>query len=796
MALRDVRFALRILKNNPGFASVSILALALGTGANTAIFTAVDAILIQPLPFAEPDRLTAVWEDVSHIGFPRNTPAPANYVDWKAQNTTFSGMAASRFRTFTIRGEGAPELTRGRAITHDLFDVLGTKPAIGRTFSAEEDRQNARVAVISHSLWVRRFGAEPSAVGHVINLNGDSFEIIGVMPRGFFYPERGIDLWTPINLDAIRTQRGNHFLQVIGRLKPGTTVEQARADMQTIAQRLQMQYPNSNFKVGSVVESLLVDLTGTTRVALYALLGAAGFVLLIACANLANLLLARASGRSREMAVRLAIGADQRSLLTQLLTESLILSMLGGLAGTLVAAIAVKALEKMLPAGIAPQLSLDPRAFAFAFAVAALSGLLFGLIPALQSAKLDLHSALKQTGRTGAGRAQGIFRDTLVAAEFALAFILLAGAGLLIQTIVHLQSVNLGFDPDHILTARVAMLRTKYPNDDKIRAFYKEATEKLQNVPGVKAAAFTSNLPYQTTGNTNGFEIEGRPPERDADALYREISPNYLAMMGAKLIDGRLYADSDIATSEPVIIINETFQKLYWPDGKAVGARIRYGSGGNLPWMRVIGVVRDLRERGAGIAMKPATYPNINQAPNPSSNIVAIRTSGDPKAMASSLRAVFQAIDPDTAVTQIVTMDDILDANTATRRYPMQIMSVFAGLALLLAAIGVYGVLSYSVAQRTREIGLRMALGADQSSVTRMVVGRGLMLGGIGLGVGLIGSLFVMRLIESVLSGVSPRDPVILGVTAAILAIVSAVASYVPAWRASRVDPLTALRED
>jgi putative ABC transport system permease protein len=794
MALRDVRFALRILKNNPGFASVSILALALGTGANTAIFTAVDAILIQPLPFAEPDRLTAVWEDVSHIGFPRNTPAPANYVDWKTQNTTFSGMAASRFRTYTIRGEGTPEQIRGRATTADLFDVLGTKPVIGRTFTEAEDKQNARVAVISHGLWARRFGSEPSTIGRVINLNGDPFEIIGVMPKGFFYPERPVEIWTPINLDSIRTQRGSHFLQVVGRLKPGVTIEQARADMQTIAQRLQMQYPNSNAKIGSVVDFYLTDLTGTTRIALYALLGAAGFVLLIACANLANLLLARASGRGREIAVRLAIGADQRSLVTQLLTESLILSLLGGVAGTIMAAVAVKGLERMLPPGIATSLSLDPRAFVFAFTVAAVSGILFGLAPALQSAKLDLHSALKQTGRTGASRGQNILRDSLVASEFALAFILLAGAGMLIQTIANLQSVNLGFDPDRILTARIALLRTKYPNDEKVRQFYSDAIAKLESVPGVKSAAFTSNLPYQTIGNTNGFEIEGRPPERDADALYREVSPNYFSMMGAKLLAGRLYTHSDIATSEPVIVINQTFQRLYWPDGKAVGARIRYSP--QSPWMRIIGVVADLRERGADVAMKPATYPSINQAERPGSTAVAIRTSGDPKTMVSAMRAAFLSLDPDIALTQIVSMDDIMDSSTANRRYPMQIMTVFAGLALLLAAIGVYGVLSYAVAQRTREIGLRMALGANPSSVTRMVVGRGLLLGGIGLAVGLIGSLFIMRLIESVLSGVSPRDPVILGVTAATLAIVSALASYIPAWRASRVDPLTALRED
>jgi putative ABC transport system permease protein len=794
MALRDVRFAFRILKNNPGFAAVSILALALGTGANTAIFTAVDSILIRPLPYPQPDRLVNVWEDASFAGFPRNTPAPANYYDWKEQNTVFEDVAASRFRTMTLRGEGAPEEVRGRAVTPNFFSVLQVSPAIGRVFSADEDRRQVRVVVVSHGFWIRRFGGEASAIGKVVNINGEPTQVVGVMPRGFFFPDRRVEAWIPANLETERTRRGSHFLQVVARMKPGVTLPQARADMATIAKRLEAQYPDTNSKLGSVVNPIRDDMTGNTSVALLALLGAAGCVLLIACANLANLLLARASGRTREVAVRLAVGADRKSLVTQLLTESLVLSMLGGLLGLGLAAAATYAMDRMLPRGLAEPLQIDLRAFLFAFSVAALSGVLFGLAPAIQSARLDLQTALKHTGRTGSSRAQALLRDALVAAEFALAFVLLIGAGLLIQTMVKLESVDLGFQPDRILTGRIALLQTKYNDDEKIRAFYREAITKISATPGVESAAFAGTLPYVSIGNTCGFDIEGRTSERDWDALYRSGTPNYLPLMGVRLVKGRHFNATDIATSKRVLLINETFDRLYWPGGDSLGKRVSLCGQGN--WTEIIGVVRDMRERGADVAMKPVAYPSVEQERNPGANTFVVRTHGDPKLMANTIRQVIQAIDPGIPVSQVLTMDDILDANTANRRYPMEVMAVFAALALLLAAIGVYGVLSYSVAQRVREIGLRMALGADPSSVARMVAMRGLALGAIGLGAGLAGSLLVMRLLQTVLYEVSPNDPYTIVSAAAILTVVAAVASYMPAWRAARVDPLIALRDE
>lgn len=797
MRLQDLKLAVRLLRKNPGFAAFAILTLGLGTGANTAIFTAVDKILVSPLPYGHADRLVMVWEDASFIGFAHNTPAPANFVDWKAQATgSFDGMAASRGRRFTIRGEGTPEELRGAAVTPDMFDVLQAKPIRGRIFTVDEDRNNAKVVVISHGLWTRRYGGEDSVIGRLVDLDGEPHEIIGVMPPGFFYPGRLADIWSPIGLDRIRVQRGNHFLRVVGRLKPGATIEQARAEMQTVARRLEAQYPQTNAKVGSAVEPLRDDITGSTRIALIALMGAAGCVLLIACANLANLLLARASGRTREMAVRLAIGADRASIHRQLLTESLVLSLLGGVAGAAYAAVSVKGLERMLPEGLATNLSIDGRSLAFAFAVSILSGVIFGLAPALQSIRLDLHSALKQTGRAGVSRLRAFTRDGLVVAEFAMAFVLLAGAGLLIQTIGQLRAVDLGFEPANILTGRIALLPTKYSNDERIRAFYREAMERLKTVPGVADAAFTSNLPYQTMGNTAGFDIEGRVAQRDFDALYREVSPNYLQMLGARLVAGRFYTDADHAGVDRVIVINETFQKLYWPNGDAVGKRIRYGPGS--PWMTIIGVVRDLRERGAELAMKPAIYPSVLQEQRPGANQLVVRASQGQDAiqLAGAVRETLRAIDPGIPFSQVMTLDDMIDADTAERRYLMQILTVFAGLALALAAIGVYGVLSYAVSQRVREIGVRMALGADPLSITGMVAGRGLLLGAIGLAVGCVGAMFLLRLVQSVLYGVTANDPLILGSAAAILTIVAAAASGGPAWRASRVDPLTALHDD
>lgn len=797
MRLQDLKLAVRLLRRNPGFAAFAILTLALGTGANTAIFTAVDKILVSPLPYGNSDRLVMVWEDASFIGFAHNTPAPANYVDWKAQATgSFDGMAASRGRRFTIRGEGTPEELRGAAVTPDMFDVLQAKPLRGRVFTAEEDRKNARVVVISHGLWMRRYGGENSVIGRLVDLDGEPHEIIGVMPPGFFYPGRLADFWSPIGLDGIRAQRGNHFLRVVGRLKPGATIEQARAEMQTVARRLEAQYPQTNAKVGSAVEPLRDDITGSTRIALIALMGAAGCVLLIACANLANLLLARASGRTREMAVRLAIGADRASILRQLLTESIVLSLLGGVAGATFAAMSVKGLERMLPEGLATNLTMDGRSLAFALAISILSGVIFGLAPALQSIRLDLHSALKQTGRTGTSRLRAFTRDGLVVAEFAMAFVLLAGAGLLIQTIGQLRAVDLGFEPTRILTGRVALLPAKYSTDERIRAFYREAMERLKNVPGVADAAFTSNLPYQTMGNTASFDIEGRVAQRDFDALYREVTPNYLQLLGARLVAGRFYTDADHAGVDRVIVINETFQKLYWPNGDAVGKRIRYGPGS--PWMTITGVVRDLRERGAELAMKPAIYPSVLQEQRPVANQLVVRAAQGQDAiqLAGAVRQALHAIDPGIPFSQVVTLDDVIDADTAERRYLMQILSVFAGLALALAAIGVYGVLSYAVSQRVREIGVRMALGADRLAITGMVAGRGLLLGAIGLAVGCVGSLFLLRLVQSVLYGVTANDPLILGSAAAILTVVAAAASGGPAWRASRVDPLTALHDD
>lgn len=795
-----LRSALRQMKRNPGFFAIALAALALGIGANTAIFSAVEGVLLRPLPYADASRLVLVWEDASYLGFSHNTPAAGNYVDWRAQNQVFTDMAALRYSNAAFNGDQAPEQALGRGVTPNFFDVLGVQPAVGRPFTAEEDAAKRKVVVLSDALWQRRFGGNPSVVGRSILMDGEATTVVGIMPRGFFFPDHQTDYWIPASFtpeDLARRTR--HYLEVVARMKPGVTRERAQHDMDVIAKRLQLQYPDTNANIGAVVVPIRENFAGDTATGLWVLQIAAVLVLLIACSNLANLLLARAAGRRREIAVRIALGASRAQIGAQLVTESLLLSIGGGVAGLVVGRLCWGVFENLVPSQIAGNgFALNAPVLLFTAAVSILAGVFFGLVPALRATDVSLQESLKEGARAGESRAGMRLRDTLVVAQFAMAFALLVGAALMIETLWNLRRVDLGFRSDHLLTMGVPLPETKYNNNEKLRAFYREVLDRTRTLPGVKNVGFGSDAPFTSIGDTEGYAIEGAPPTlpgQDNDALYREVSAGYLETIGGTLESGRLLEDRDIESSQPVVVVNEFLAKRHWPGVDPVGKRLQL-TGSKKTWRTVVGVVKDIRERGLLLDMKPAVYVPVNQVDRPGADYLVARTSQDPASMVNALRSAVWAVDADRPVAFIRTMDQLMEENVADRERPMTLLGIFAGLALVLACLGVYGVLAYSVAQRTREIGVRMALGARPLDVTRMILGRGLKLSAIGLiaGAALAGALGV--LLRSLLYGVTPAAPLVYAGTAASLIIVALAACVIPAQRASRVDPVVALRDE
>ena len=798
--LTDVRYGLRLLLKTPGFALIAVLALALGIGANTAIFSVVDAAIIRPLPYADPDRLMVVWEDASFAGFPKNTPAPANYVDWKQQNQVFTDMAATRFRATSLTGDGPPQMAIGLGVTANRFSVLGVKPVLGRTFTEAEDQSGQRLVVLSNGLWQSRYGGDPGLVGRSIQMDGANVTVLGIMPRDFNYPRRNAEFWVPINFSAKDwNNRGSHFLMVIARLKPGLSVARARSDMDMIAKRLQERYPNSNKRVGAVVEPLKEQVLGDTRIALMVLLAAAGCVLLIACANVANLLLAKAAAREREMAIRTALGAGRGRLVRQMLTESLLLSLAGGAFGLALARLGIRVLEVLIPVGVpaGSGLAIDSRLLAFNLAVSLLTGILFGLAPALQTTGRGVSEKLKQGGRGGFGVGHRRFRDALVVAEVALAMLLLVSASLLIQTVANLRSVEIGFRIDHLLTMTTRLPMPKYADASKRIGYFDAVLAKVRALPGVVSASFTSNLPFTARGNTNGYRVEGKPlgAGDPGDALYREVTDDYLQTMGVRLLTGRFFGNGDRLNSLPVVIINETFRKMYWPNESPLGKRI---STANNRMETIVGVIADIKERGLDVEMKPAVYLPVAQVPLswnlPSS--LAIRTAVDPSSLVKPVREAIWSVDRDQPISEVLTMEDIADLQVAKRKQQTMLLGSFAALALILACLGIYGVLSYAVTQRTREIGVRMALGANTGNVMRMVAGQGLGLTGFGLVIGFATALAATRSMSALLYGVKAGDPKTYALVSVVLAAVAIFACFVPANRASRVDPVVALRDE
>ncbi|MFP5264165.1 MAG: ADOP family duplicated permease [Blastocatellia bacterium] len=800
---QDLRFGLRMLAKRPGFALVAIITLALGIGANTAIFSVVNTVLLRPLPYKDADRLVAVWEDGSEQGFPRNSTTPANFIDWRDQNQVFEGMAALGRQSFNLTGAGEPEKIDGRRVSANLFDLLGVEAHLGRGFLPEEDQPGAnRVVVLSYGLWQRRFGSDAGIIGKALNLNGESYAVVGVMPPRFQFPSREDEMWVPMAFGSREAvNRGRHFLEVIARTKSGITLQQVQAEMNTIAARLQQQYPDINNSTGCVVVSLHEQVVGDIKTALLVLLGAVGLVLLIACANVANLLLARAAVRQKEIAIRVALGAGHVRLIRQFLTESILLSVLGGGAGLLMALWGISLLKAFIPENISQvqAVAVDARVLVFTLLVSLLTGLIFGLAPMTQASKVDLNETLKEGGRDSAAGSRGNrIRSLLVITEVAVSLILLVGAGLLINSFMRLSHIDPGFRASNLLTMRIMLPPLKYPDHARRSAFYTDLIRRVEALPGVRSAAVTNWIPLVLQGDTVGITIEGRPdpgPAERPDVVTRVVSPHYFTTMGIELLQGQEFGEQSRINSRPVIVISETMARRLWPGENPIGKRVTPGRADNPDdWCEIIGVVKDVRQFQLDADPKPQMYFTYEQAGFFAPNHLVVRTNVEPQSLAATVRATVWEIDKDQPVSNISTMEDILSESVARQRFSTLLLGIFAAVALILAAVGIYGVMSYSVAQRTREIGIRMALGAQTSDVLKLVIVQGMKLALSGVTVGLIGAYALTRLMQSLLFGVSATDPLTFVLIAFLLAGVALLACYIPARRAVKVDQIIALR--
>jgi putative ABC transport system permease protein len=806
--IRDVRFALRTMARKPGFTAIAIIIMALGIGANTAIFSLVRAVLLRPLPFADPDRLVMVWEDASKYGFPKNTPAPGNYADWKARNDVFDAMAAFRFRDFNLTGDGHPEKIYAYAVTADFFPILGVDPVLGRVFTPEEDRPEAgNVAVISYPLWQSRYGGDPGIVGRDILLSDEKYTVVGVMPRGFQlldFMGMEIRLWVPARFtQRTLTNRGSHYLQVVARMKPGVTLDQANNNIKTISAQIARDNPDQGGDLAAFVVSLRDELTGESRRPLIVLLIAVAFVLLIASANLANLLLSRALSRSKEVAVRTALGATRGRLVRQLLTESVLLSFAGGIAGVAVAFWSFEFLRHLVPPGLSlfVDLRIDTLVLVFTLALAVITGMVFGLAPALQSLKVDLNETLKQGGgRTNLSAGHRRLQNAMVVGEVALAMVLLVGAGLLIKTFARLSDQYASLRAESVLAVRTQLPDKRYEQPARRFAFYKQVLEHVKALPGVVSAGYTTSVPLDWKGGTNGISIEGRPVERGVnyDANHRQISTDYFTTIGIALKRGRLFNEGDHEQSLPVAIVNETMAREFWPGEEVLGKRFKTSEPNSSdPWITIVGVVADLKQMGAEAPAKPEMYFPFQQVadqPWYAPRDLVIHTSVAPTSLAQAVTATIHEIDPDQPVSDIRTMKDVLGQEFGQRETGTTLLGVFAALALLLSAIGLYGVLSYFVSQRIPEFGVRMALGAQSRDILWLVLKRGMGLAMLGLAIGLAASFALTRLMQSLLFEVSASDPMVFAMIALLLAAVAFAACVIPARRAMKIDPMVALR--
>ena len=799
--LKDVRYGIRSLLKQPAFTAIAVITLALGIAGNTVIFSAVNSLLVKPLAFPDLDRMVAIWEARPSQGVERNEVTMADYLDWRKQNQTFEQMGLYRWWSVNLTGVESPERIQGFLVSTNFLDVTGVKPFIGRAFSAEEDQPGKdAVVILNYGLWQRRFGGDANIVNHTVSLNGVKRTIIGVMPKEFNYPS-GMDVMAPLALTPeLASNRDNHTYYVLGRLKQNVSLPRAQTDLSTIAARLEKDYPQANTGHGVVVYPIVEDTVRFYARALWVLMGAVGFVLLIACANVANLTLARSSTRQREIALRLALGASRSRIIRQLLTESVMVALVGGAIGVLIAYWGIDAMRAANPgeaAKFAPgweHLGINFPVLVFTLGVSVLSGALFGLAPAWQASKPDLNDALKEGGRTTSSSHR--LRNALVICEVALALMLLVSAGLLLRSFLSLLNTDPGFNSTNLLTMKLVLPAAKYKDDPARAAFYSELLDRIRILPGVESVAAVNYLPLGGSNSSDVFLIEGLPappPGQEFVGRYRVCTPDYFQTMGIPVLKGRAFTEQDKADAPPVVIVNETLAQRFWPNQDPINKRMRFtGPLEKNPWIQVVGVVKDVKH-DLSLPMSSDYYLPQNQD-TWSSMVLVAKTKTEPTSMAASIRQQVWAIDKDEPVFDVRTMQQVRALSVALYSFSSVTLTIFAAVALILSAVGIYGVMAYVVTQRTHEIGIRMALGARSRDVLRLVVRHGMTLALIGVGVGLGGAWALTRFMSSLLVGVSPTDAVTLSAVSLCLISIALIACYLPARRATKVDPLVALR--
>lgn len=804
--VQDLRYGLRQLRRNPGFAAVAVIALALGIGANTAIFSTIDAELLHPFAFNHLSRIVMLWEAAPSQGEFHDKAAPANFLDWKKQNKSFSQLAALHGWSATLTGHGFAERLEGYRVTADFFPLLGIAPQFGRAIAASDFHPGREsVVVFSHGFWQRHLGANRAILGKTVLLDGRTYTVIGVMPKEFSFPP-GAEAWSPLDLtSAASTGRTDHYLTVIGRLKPGVSIAQAQADLGTVAARLGRAYPQTNAGHRVQVVSLLQEFAGDARPFVLLLMFAAAFVLLLACTNVMNLQLARSTGRQKEIAVRLALGASRWRITRQLLVETLILAFAGGAAGALLAGwglhLALRAVPPYIIAHVAGlrHLHVNLTALAFTLGVAVAAGILAGLVPARRASHPDLNEALKEGGRSASsGPAHQRLRSTLVVVEIALALVLLVGAGLIVESFRRLSNQNQGFDPNNVLAFSIELPASAYPGKTQIREFYDEVVAKLRALPGVQSAGVVTSLPDGHGGwDQTQYRAENQPalkPGQMRLTIFNDATPGFFRALRIPLIEGRLLNAQDGPKSPPVVVINQTLARLVYPGEDPVGRRIQLGTD-NEPWRTIVGVVGDTKQSPFDTQVAPTAYNPFSQLPVAQS-WVTLRTRGDPLALASTVRRQIQSIDPSVPVSDMETLKTAIYGDVSGVASAARMMAAFGLIALVLAAAGIFGLMAYSVAQRTHEIGVRVALGAQPRDIRRLMLGQGLKLTLAGIAIGLLCAFALARLMYGALLGSVRVDPLLFAGIAVLLAVIALLASYLPARRAARVDPLVALRHE
>jgi putative ABC transport system permease protein len=807
--LQDIRYAFRMLLKRPSFTVIVVLTLALGIGANTTIFSAIDAVLLNPLPYKDPERLMVVWETYKQLGpemWDRNEAAIGNFLDWRSRNQSFDQLGALFDTDMNLTGVGEPQRIKSVVATTNFFQVLGVQPMLGRSFSPESETPGSPfTAIISHELWQRQFGSDPGLINKSLTLNGHQVEVIGVMPPGFelqFPISVHVDMWVPFVIDVADPDyhdRRNNFLYTVGRLKQGVSQEQAQAEMKLIASQLQQQYPETNADRGVRVVSLHKQVVGNVESYLYMLFAAVGFLLLIACANVAGLLLARVTARQREVAVRMALGASRWRLIRQLLTESVIFSALSGALGLLLAYGGVKLLVALTPSEVPRlhEIGLHVPVFLWTLAISVVTGLLFGLAPALQASRPDVNAALKESSGRNPGSIQGSsLRNLLVVSEVAVALLLLVGAGLMTKSFLRLQQVDPGFDATNVVSMNIALPTSKY-RTQQLNNFYDQLFERIRNLPGVKSVGGINPLPLGGTNISLSVLVEGAPAVALTDRPsvgVRVVTPGYFQTMSIPILKGRPFTEQDRDNTPNVILVNEALASRFWPNQDAVGKRLDFEEdSGKQVWREIVGVVGNVKHKALATEVMPEAYFPYKQGPENFMGLV-VRTASDPVSMIPAIRNQVLSIDKDQPVSDIMTMEQRLAKSVASSRFVMLLLGSFSVLALGLAAVGIYGVMSYLVTQRTQEIGVRMALGAQKRDVLKLVVRRGMVLATVGTVIGLIASLALTRLMRSLLFEVTPTDWLTFVITSVVLLTVALLACYIPARRATKVDPLVALR--